>query len=177
MQKRKNLSAPRAAPSRGHRMAARWWPPQTRWRWRCWSGTQATLVGVTFGAGVEAAQAVHRSALLQISLPLLSYFSMTPQRRRTTLTGHWASLCSSVGKESVGNAGDSGLISGSGRSPGEGNGNPLQYSCLENSMDRGDWQATVHGVARVRPDLATKPPTTTTNRPVHSEWIFVWQSS
>ena len=41
-------------------------------------------------------------------------------------------------------------------SPGEGNGNPLQYSCLENSMDRGAWQAIVHGVARVRHDLATK---------------------
>ena len=44
------------------------------------------------------------------------------------------------------NAGDLGLIPGSGRSPGEGNGYPLQYSCLENSMDRGAWQATVHGV-------------------------------
>ena len=45
-----------------------------------------------------------------------------------------------------------------GRSPGEGNDNPLQYSCLENPMDRGVWQAIVHGVARVRHDLATKPP-------------------
>ena len=50
------------------------------------------------------------------------------------------------------------LILGSGRSPGEGNGNPLLYSCLENPMDRGAWQATVHGVARARQDLATKPP-------------------
>ena len=41
---------------------------------------------------------------------------------------------------------------------GEGNGNPLQYSYLENRMDRGVWQATVHGVARVGHDLATKPP-------------------
>ena len=41
---------------------------------------------------------------------------------------------------------------------GEGNGNPLQYSCLENPMDRGAWQATVHGVTRVGHDLATKPP-------------------
>jgi len=48
------------------------------------------------------------------------------------------------------------LIPGLGRSPGEGNGNPLWYSCLENPMDRGAWQATVHGVARVRHDLATK---------------------
>ena len=60
--------------------------------------------------------------------------------------------------ESAWNAGDLGSIPGSGRSPGEGNGNPLQYSCLENPMDRGAWQATVHGVARVGPDLETKPP-------------------
>ena len=52
----------------------------------------------------------------------------------------------SEGEESPCNVGDPGSIPGSGRSPGEGSGNPLQYSCLENSMDRGVWQATVHGV-------------------------------
>ena len=46
------------------------------------------------------------------------------------------------------NAGDASSIPGSGRSPGEGNDNPLEYSCLENSMDRGAWQAIVHGVAK-----------------------------
>ena len=46
------------------------------------------------------------------------------------------------------NEGDSGSIPGLGRCPGEGNGNPLQYSCLENFMNRGAWQATVHGVAK-----------------------------
>ena len=46
------------------------------------------------------------------------------------------------------NAGDPGSIPGSGRSPGEGNGNPLRYSCLENPMDRGAWWAIVHGVAK-----------------------------
>ena len=65
---------------------------------------------------------------------------------------------SSVGKESACNAGDPGLILGWGRSPGEGNGNPLQYSCLENPMDRGSWQATGHGVTRVTHNLVTKPP-------------------
>ena len=54
----------------------------------------------------------------------------------------------SDGKESACSAGDLGSIPGSGRSPGEGNNYPLQYSCLENSMDRGAWQATVHGVAK-----------------------------
>ena len=53
-------------------------------------------------------------------------------------------------KESACNAGDLGSIPGSGRSPGEGNGNPLQYSCLENPMDRGAWWATVHGVTKSR---------------------------
>ena len=65
---------------------------------------------------------------------------------------------SSVSKSSVCNAGDPGLILGSGRSPGEGNGNPFQYSCLENHMDRGAWRATVYGVGRVGLDLVTKPP-------------------
>ena len=52
-------------------------------------------------------------------------------------------------KESACNAGDPGLIPGLGRSPREGNGNPLQYSCLENHMDREAWQATVQGLPRV----------------------------
>ena len=54
------------------------------------------------------------------------------------------------------NAGDLGSLPGLGRSPGEGNGNPLQYSCLENPKDRGAWWATVHWVARVGHDLGTK---------------------
>ena len=54
----------------------------------------------------------------------------------------------SVGKASAYNAGDPGSIPGSGRSPGEGNGNPLEYSCLGNPMDRGAWKATVHAVAK-----------------------------
>ena len=56
---------------------------------------------------------------------------------------------------SAGDAGDLGSIPGSGRSPGEGNGNPLQYSCLGNPMDRGAWGATVHGVAKSRTRLST----------------------
>ena len=52
------------------------------------------------------------------------------------------------GEETTCNAGDVGLIPGSGRFPGEGNGYPLQYSCLGNPMDRGAWQATVYGVAK-----------------------------
>ena len=64
--------------------------------------------------------------------------------------------CSSVNKESACNARDPGLMPGSGRSPREGNGNPLQYPCLENPIDRGALQAMVDEVTRVRHDLVTK---------------------
>ena len=60
-------------------------------------------------------------------------------------------LCSSSRKESICNAGDTGdmgLILGSGRSPGRGNGNPLQYSSLENTMNRGAWWAVIHRIAK-----------------------------
>ena len=67
------------------------------------------------------------------------------------------SLVAQSAKNLICNAGDLGSIRGLGGSPGEGNGNPLQCSCLENPMDRGDWWAIVHGVPRVRHDLATKP--------------------
>ena len=67
---------------------------------------------------------------------------------------HIASPCSSDGKESACNAGDLGSIPGLGRSSGEGTGNPLQYSCLENPTDRGAWRATVHGVAKSQTRLS-----------------------
>ena len=60
----------------------------------------------------------------------------------------------SDGKESTCSARDLGLTPGSGRRPGEGNGNPLQYSCLEKSIDRGDWRVMVHEVARGRIQLS-----------------------
>ena len=61
---------------------------------------------------------------------------------------------SSVGKESACSSGDLGSISGLGRSPGEGHGNPLQCSCLENPMDRGTWWATIHRVAKSQTRLS-----------------------
>ena len=66
-------------------------------------------------------------------------------------------LGGSLVKNPPANAGDAGLIPGLGSSLREGNGNPLQYSCLGNPMDRGTWGATVHEVARIRHDLATGP--------------------
>ena len=78
------------------------------------------------------------------------------KKRATTLTSGLPWWLSS--KESACNARDEGSIPGSGRSPAERNGIPLQYFCLGNPMDRGAWQAMVHGVARVGHDLGTKPP-------------------
>ena len=60
----------------------------------------------------------------------------------------WGFPGGSIIKNLPTNAGHADLMPGAGRSPGEGNGNPLQYSCLGNPMDRGGWQATVHGVAK-----------------------------
>ena len=74
-------------------------------------------------------------------------------------TFEWGFPGGSDGKESACSAGDLGLIPGSGRPPGEGNGNPLQYSCLGNPTDRGAWRATVHGV--------TKSQTVVTNTLLH----------
>ena len=62
--------------------------------------------------------------------------------------------CGSEGIESACSAGDLGLIPGSGRSPGEGNGNPLQFSCLENPMNRGAWRTKVRGVVKSRTRLS-----------------------
>ena len=67
----------------------------------------------------------------------------------------------SDGKASVYNVEDPGSIPGLGRSPGEGNGNPLQYSCLENPVDRRAWQVTVRGVAKSRTRLSDKTCTRT----------------
>ena len=98
----------------------------------------------------------HACSLLPVSLPTLlgvSFYRVILRVgglscNRSFPDSHQGFPGGSTGKESAYNAGGLGLISGSGRSPGEQNGNPLQYSCLENSTDRGAWWATVHRVAR-----------------------------
>ena len=91
-------------------------------------------------------------------LSLLKYFSNSP------LSIRWASLGAQSVKnlpamqETACNAGDPDSILGSRRLPGGGNGNLLQYSCLDNPMDRGDWWAIVHGDTRVGHNLVAKPP-------------------
>ena len=74
---------------------------------------------------------------------------------RSTMDLDWGFPSGSVVKNPPVNAGDASLMPGSGRCPGEGNGNPLQYFCVENPMDREAWQATVHGVAKSRTQLST----------------------
>ena len=69
-------------------------------------------------------------------------------------SGQQTSLVAQTVKVSTYNAGDLGSIPGQGRSAGEGHGNPLQYSCLENPMDRGAWRATAHGVAKSQTRLS-----------------------
>ena len=76
----------------------------------------------------------------------------------------------SDGKESTCNTGDLGSTPGLGRSPGEGNDNPLQQSYLENPMDRGAQWATVHGITRVGHDLMTKPPPMSNLLPGNPAW-------
>ena len=86
---------------------------------------------------------IHRNALLILNINIIYIYMYM----RTSLVAQTV-------KRLAYNAGDLGSIPGSGRSSGEGNGNPLQYSCLENPMDRGAWWATVHGVAKSRKQLS-----------------------
>ena len=80
------------------------------------------------------------------------------KERRDSINNFCGFPGGSVVKESACNAGVPDSILGSGRSPGERNDNPFQYSCLGNVMDRGSWWATVHGIIRVGLDLQTKSP-------------------
>ena len=84
---------------------------------------------------------------------LLTYLVLHPESLVCQFGSGLGFPDSSVGKEPTCNAGDLGSIPVSGRSPGEGNGYPLQYSCLENSMDRRAWLVTVHGIAKSQTHL------------------------
>ena len=75
------------------------------------------------------------------------------KRQRTGVNSTLGVNNTQDGKESACRAGDPGSVPGLGRSLGEGNGNPLQYSCLENSMDSGAWRATVHGITKSQTQL------------------------
>ena len=90
-------------------------------------------------------------------LTSLNGYRLQKNSSRTNISPIWGLLHfpgGSEGKASACDAEDPGSIPGLGRSPGEGNGNPLQYSCLENPMDRGAWRTTVHGVAKSQTRLS-----------------------
>ena len=87
-------------------------------------------------------------------------------RIRTLCSLFWGFAGGSDDKESAYNTGDTGLIPGSGRSPREGNGNPLQYSFLDNTMDRGAWRATIYGVTKSRHNWGT-------NTHAHTHSLFL----
>ena len=94
-----------------------------------------SLFGKFFPLFIFSSSTIYRSYRRKYGFPLALLLDL------------WGFPGVSDGKESTCNAGNPGSIPRLGRSPGEGNGHPLQYSCLENSMDRVVWQATVHGVA------------------------------
>ena len=114
--------------------------------WKC-----CTLYAIKFGKLSSG----HRTRKGQFSFQ--SQRKAMPKNIQTTAQLHSFHMlatrgfpCSSVGKESACSTGDLSLIPGLGRSPGEGNGNPIQYPYLENLMDRGPWRAAVHGVFQAR---------------------------
>ena len=91
-----------------------------------------------------------RQSWFQLVFPPAQHFSWcTLHIQSTSWDVHWDSLVGSASKETAYNAGDLGSIPGLRRPPGEGNDNPLQYSCLENSLSVGAWWATIHSVAKL----------------------------
>ena len=118
-------------------------------RQKYWSGLPFSSPGDLLSPGIEPAILYHwaTGASLMVLLLLLKFVY------NNSLQGNTGLPCGSYGKESAYNAGDLGLIPLLGRTPGGGNGNPLQYSCLENSIGRGAWWATVHGVTKSQTQL------------------------
>ena len=118
-------------------------------RKRLWSHRHLPFSSLAFSSRLAGYTAIHSSSphLLSESLVLRSPTCL-PGRHFRYFVSTPSLHIGSDGKESACDAGDLGLIPGLGRSPAEGNGNPLQSFCLENAMDRGAWWATVHGVAK-----------------------------
>ena len=120
----------------------------------CWQADGFSLCQVYFCSTVSCSWLLYREikVTLQDSISNVVYFwiCMPPWLLVICYYLRWGFPSSSVGKASACNTGDPGAIPGLGRSPGGGNGTPLQYSSLENPMDRGAWWATVHGVAKSR---------------------------
>ena len=124
---------------------------QTNGKWLWGPQRNFTLLGLGGAVGVGwEAELFHDYSISRAQFISHSFFFLKKGANicLALIRGQVGIPGGSDGKESSCNAGDLGSIPGSGRSPGEGNGYPLQYSCLENSMDRGAWRATVNGVAK-----------------------------
>ena len=152
------------------------WIRKIPWR-REWQPTPVFLPGKFYGqrslVSYRAWGCKELDRTEQLTLPLSGYkrklllkkqWDQQPSSQNMKMNTKWnffkvgAFWCfpgGSVVKNLPANARDAGSISGLGRSPGEGNGNPLQYSCLENPTGRGAWSATVHGVAKSRTWLSS----------------------
>ena len=132
-------------------------------KWESHLSQNAESWWIHFISTIKAIQgAIHGNCdplSLTLSLALVGYSSSYSNRKKgkgskPALIDHLACPTFPGGSEAARSAGNLGLIPGLGKSPGEGNGNPLQYPCLENSMDRGVWQATVHGVTKSQTRLS-----------------------
>ena len=112
-----------------------------------WGGMFSVMPGLTSSGELFTSLSTLISSFIHVSANcIISFFLMV----------NMGFAGNSVGEETACSAGDQISVPGSGRSRGEGNDNPLQYSCLENPMDRGAWHAAVHGVTKSRTGLATK---------------------
>ena len=126
-------------------------------KWESHLSQNAESWWIHFISTIKAIQgAIHGNCdplSLTLSLALVGYSSSYSNRKKgkgskPALIDHLACPTFPGGSEAARSAGNPGLIPGLGKSPGEGNGNPLQYPCLENSTDRGAWLATAHGVTK-----------------------------
>ena len=126
------------------------WVRKIPWM-RAWQPTSVFLPGGSHRQRSLAGYSKHSHEQLDATEATYTHSTVELIKIHTHAQGF---SCSSVGTESACSAGDPGSIPGSGRSPGEGKGNPLQYPCLENLMDRGAWWAVVHGVTKSRAPLS-----------------------
>ena len=112
------------------------------------SSTPRDQTGASFIVGRFFTSWATREAHLGLGPTQMTSFNMNYKDSVSPILRYWIFPSGSDGKKSTCNTGDLGSIPVWGRSPGGGHGHPLQYSCLENPMDRGTWWATVHGVAK-----------------------------
>ena len=133
----------------------------SRWRWRSSGRAREAVRSFSWGERKISSPPPSLSEIERVGGKYKSAFWLYCE-----LCSYWGFPGGSVGKNQHVNAGDTGLIPGLGRSPGVGNGTPLQISCLGNPMGRGAWWATVHGTTKSRTRLSDKTQAHTHTHPV-----------